>query len=403
MPITPTKHTASQADGKTKLSPRGEVHITLSRGSVKLPLDALVVEELDSDVLVGMPFMKSNNIDLHISSDKISLGKESVHYNLKPPSDKARVYRSQSFLLRASSRSVVLPGEFLEVKSPDGLPDDVEIAVEPRSDSTLPWPTPNITQAIAGTIRIANTTEDPVIIKPNHHLAQVHFTQNAPITVDDTVLPPTARCAKTLKPKRQEFSTDVSVDPNNLLKPLEVRAFEKLHSKFNEVFDPSVGTYNDASGRIRAHINMGPVDPPPQKGRLPSYQRKDLEVLQDKMDQLEDMGVLAKPETVNVKVEYVSPSFLVKKPGGDSRLVTAFTHIASYTKPLPSRATSCDDVLRFLAQYRYMIKTDMTKQFYQLPMESSSMKYLGVLTPYKGMRVYTRAAMGMPGSTEHLD
>ena len=31
------------------------------------------------------------------------------------------------------------------------------------------------------------------------------------------------------------------------------------------------------------------------------------------------------------------------------------------------------------------------------------MKYLGVLTPFKGLRVYTRAAMGMPGSTEHLD
>ena len=45
----------------------------------------------------------------------------------------------------------------------------------------------------------------------------------------------------------------------------------------------------------------------------------------------------------------------------------------------------------------------MTKQFFQLPMEKSSMKYLGVLTPFKGLRVYTRAAMGMPGSTEHLD
>ena len=31
------------------------------------------------------------------------------------------------------------------------------------------------------------------------------------------------------------------------------------------------------------------------------------------------------------------------------------------------------------------------------------MKYLGVITPFKGLRVYTRAAMGMPGSTEHLD
>ena len=36
-------------------------------------------------------------------------------------------------------------------------------------------------------------------------------------------------------------------------------------------------------------------------------------------------------------------------------------------------------------------------------MHKSSMKCLGTLTPYKGLRVYTRAAMGMPGSTKHLD
>ena len=33
----------------------------------------------------------------------------------------------------------------------------------------------------------------------------------------------------------------------------------------------------------------------------------------------------------------------------------------------------------------------------------ASMKYVGVMTPFKGMRVYQRAAMGMPGSTEQLD
>jgi hypothetical protein len=102
-------------------------------------------------------------------------------------------------------------------------------------------------------------------------------------------------------------------------------------------------------------------------------------------------------------VEYVSPSFLVKKSDGTHRLVTAFNAIASYAKPPPSRPTSTDRVLSFLAGFNYIIKTDMTKQFFQLSMRKSSMQYLGTLTPYKGLRVYTRAAMGMPGSTEHLD
>ena len=37
------------------------------------------------------------------------------------------------------------------------------------------------------------------------------------------------------------------------------------------------------------------------------------------------------------------------------------------------------------------------------PRQKESMKYLGVVTPFKGICVYTRGAMGMPGSTEHLD
>ena len=31
------------------------------------------------------------------------------------------------------------------------------------------------------------------------------------------------------------------------------------------------------------------------------------------------------------------------------------------------------------------------------------MKYCGVATPFKGLRVYTRAAMGMPGSEVALE
>lgn len=31
------------------------------------------------------------------------------------------------------------------------------------------------------------------------------------------------------------------------------------------------------------------------------------------------------------------------------------------------------------------------------------MKYCGVATPYKGIRVYTRSAMGMPGSETVLE
>ena len=62
-----------------------------------------------------------------------------------------------------------------------------------------------------------------------------------------------------------------------------------------------------------------------------------------------------------------------------------------------------DSTLRTIAPWRYMIKTDLTRAFYQNPLSKSSLKYCGVATPFRGIRVYTRSAMGMPGSETALE
>ena len=62
-----------------------------------------------------------------------------------------------------------------------------------------------------------------------------------------------------------------------------------------------------------------------------------------------------------------------------------------------------DTTLRAIAPWRYMIKTDLTRAFYQIPLSKSSLKYCSVATPFRGIRVYTRSAMGMPGSETALE
>lgn len=57
-----------------------------------------------------------------------------------------------------------------------------------------------------------------------------------------------------------------------------------------------------------------------------------------------------------------------------------------------------DGVLHEMGKWKYMVIADLLKSFYQIPLAISSMKYCGVVTPFKGIRVYTRSAMGMPGS-----
>lgn len=62
-----------------------------------------------------------------------------------------------------------------------------------------------------------------------------------------------------------------------------------------------------------------------------------------------------------------------------------------------------DSTLRIIAPWKYIIKTDLASAFYQIPLSKSSMKYCGVATPFKEVRVYTRTAMGMPGSDTSLE
>ncbi len=97
---------------------------------------------------------------------------------------------------------------------------------------------------------------------------------------------------------------------------------------------------------------MGPVQPRQRKGRLPKYDRGKLVELSDKFDQLEHLGVFKLPGDIGVRVEYVKPSSLVKKPSGDIRLVTTFADVGIYSKPQPSIIPDEDSVLRTIAQWK---------------------------------------------------
>ena len=62
-----------------------------------------------------------------------------------------------------------------------------------------------------------------------------------------------------------------------------------------------------------------------------------------------------------------------------------------------------DSMLRLIAQWKHITSTDLTSAFYQIPLSRDSMKYCRVATPFRGIRVYARSAMGMPGSKTALE
>ena len=62
LPLIPASQMARKAECVTSLEVIGEVHCKLSRDSLSFTLDALVVRELDVDILAGTPFLVSNDI-----------------------------------------------------------------------------------------------------------------------------------------------------------------------------------------------------------------------------------------------------------------------------------------------------------------------------------------------------
>ena len=410
-PITPASQMARQADGVTPMDVTGEVHCTLTRGDKSFELDALVVRQLDVDILAGNPFMVRNDIAVRPAHRKIIIGgSDVVHYGMTSrhiPQPTAR--RTQAFLLRCPEHTVVFPGEYIQLDTPIESDPDAVRALEPRLDSpsnlhlkpASAWPRLQNISSVDHAVRVPNTTNSPILLKKGEQLCQIRPIVNADSMVScaTSATSPAPSSQRARKP----FSKNVTVDPGHYLPDTIRNQFHSLHLEYDDVFNPAVSKYNGASGKIEAFVNIGPTLPPQRKGRLPQYNRSTLEELQDKFDELESAGVFAKPEQVNVQVEYLNTSFLVKKPNGGSRLVTAFGEVAQYCKPQPSLMPNVDSVLRDIGKWNYLIITDLLKSFYQIPLAHSSMKFCGVATPFKGIRVYTRSAMGMPGSETCLE
>ncbi len=390
LPVTPASQVARQADGVTKMDVIGETHFVMTHKHQHFTMDALVVKQLDVDILAGNPFMALHDIYARPSRSMVLIGdSECIPYDPTNNRSLSSIRRTQAYVLRSSARQTVLfPGESLELQTPSDISYFKEFALEPRLDSTVnkscdieqAWPQPQEIAATGGTISIPNNTDRPIILWKDEHFCQLRTIvcpDPDPVYEQQTAV----RDIQASTP----YCSPVQVDPNHIL-PLDFRRkFADLHLQYDSVFNPSIPKYNGASGNISAVVNMGPTLPPQRKGRLPQYNRSSMDELQAKFDYLETQGVFAKPEDAGVVVEYLNPSFLIKKPNGGSRLVTSFGEVARYSKPQPSLMPDVESVLRQMAKWKFLIVIDLSSSFYQIPLSKESMKFCGVATPYKGL------------------
>ena len=68
--------------------------------------------------------------------------------------------------------------------------------------------------------------------------------------------------------------------------------FTRLHQDYAKAFTANFGVYNDASGKVRANVPIGPILPPPCKGKLPFYTYTNFQVLQEEADKQTNQRML---------------------------------------------------------------------------------------------------------------
>ena len=72
-------------------------------------------------------------------------------------------------------------------------------------------------------------------------------------------------------------------------------------------------------------------------------------------------------------------------------------------KNIPTPTTTPDDVYTKLGRWKYIIVYDLVNAFYQNHIEPESQQWLGIMTPFSGLRVLARSGQRLLGQSEELD
>ena len=267
--VYPSPHSAIQADGDSSLEVVGEIHTTILMDNyISLPLHAVVVRKLKAGLLVGMSFMRENKIVIDMPNNSIMVdGNNVVHFNNQIGNPKVS-------LVRAEVNNVIFPGEELLLPFPVTFKQDQELAIEPREEIT-DWFNPCIIPNDTGVISLVNSKDVPIKVRKGQIIGQVRSVISPEETVTSSHVKDTAIISKTESNNKLKFTDLIIIDPTKtILSQEERRSFVFINEKYNSVFNPNFGTYNNKSGKVVASVHLGKTAPMPKKGKIPSYNTK---------------------------------------------------------------------------------------------------------------------------------
>ncbi|CAG5082026.1 Oidioi.mRNA.OKI2018_I69.PAR.g10017.t1.cds [Oikopleura dioica] len=188
---------------------------------------------------------------------------------------------------------------------------------------------------------------------------------------------------------------------------LEERLMTKIRDKkYKKVFSKVTGClpkeFEISAPMMRVELSNQVTR---QKNEQMSDEKK--EIVAKHLDELARDYIVVFPQDHGISVKNIIPIMVVEKrddqgeaiPLAQSARIVAQAHrsVNLWTKAPPRVTDELKDVLAKAAKAsknKFMMKTDISQAFFQLPTEKALWPYFGVYHPYKGVMCYTRASQG---------
>ena len=404
--IRPNSQLSNLADGKTKLMSLGEINETFSRNSWSVNFHAIVCKDLHCDFVAGNNFMKTNSIIQDLNAKTISVHKKFVISE----TSKSLILPTEpnNLLLQNSHLNVILPGQNIDLQVPHK--DDTILAIQPwYQNQQQQWPQPQICSVKNGRISVKNNSIEPVHVKK--------ATKVQARTMIDPMIEQSKPYMKTalVNDTNKDNTAQIEINKDDI-KPDIIEYINDINNTYKDVFNENLTTgYNHRFGKHIAKLNWaGPNRPSAAKVQNINYDHETKKLLQDVCDDLTNKGVLGIPQEHDIKIQYCSPSFLVRKQKAknkskqdlamnDVRLVVNFSKMNNYLKNMPTTITKPKDIFSQLGKWNYIITMDLQSGFFQNHMSMQDAEWLGITTPFGGMRFMKRSGQGLIGQSEELD
>ena len=301
-------------------------------------------------------------------------------------------------------QTVLYPGQSLYIKQPNNLPDG-PVLVDIRQPRFCNQ-TPTI-QETNDEIIINNNTKEPFVIPDDINVVDVISCSSVDVQAIQT---------KPHEPTMINKVPDISkikIETSGLTQN-QIDNLNHIHHKYKNVFDGNLTGYNGYFGKHLVSLQWAD-ESRPKTNRIhpPTWSSSKDIMLQKKIDQLTEMGVLADPYQHNVQVKCIHPCFLQKKARAadksfedssldELRFLTAPNAVNDKCRQIQTKVPDQNEIFKFLGNNKYVIFADLFESFFQNHLDKEAWGYVAINSPYKGLRVYTRSTQGLLNQDEEL-